>query len=123
MPWLRIGACQRQNASTVGVSGIAASLIAHSTNWQVAQIWRQTLGTPDGTRSMKMRRMKYLVDDTDRHGNVRICYRRSRQPKVRLRGPVGSPEFLADYQIAASSKSSATPKKAVAKEQEGQAER
>jgi integrase len=69
---------------------------------------------------MKMRRMKYVVEDTDRHGNVRIYYRRTGQPKVRLRGPVGSPEFLADYQRAASSKSSATPKKVVARVQKGQ---
>lgn len=49
---------------------------------------------------MKMR-LKYVVEDTDRHGNVRLYYRRSGQSKVRLRGPVGSPEFLADYKNAA----------------------
>jgi hypothetical protein len=48
---------------------------------------------------MKMR-LKYVVEDTDRHGNVRLYYRRSGQPKVRLRGPLGSPEFLADYKKA-----------------------
>jgi integrase len=69
---------------------------------------------------MKMRRMKYVVEDTDRHGNVRIYYRRPGQPKVRLRGPVGSPEFLADYQRAASSKSQTTPKKVAATVQKGQ---
>ncbi len=53
---------------------------------------------------MKTRYMKYVVEDTDRHGNVRIYYRRPGQMKVRLQGPVGSPEFLADYQRAASSK-------------------
>jgi hypothetical protein len=51
---------------------------------------------------MKMQRMKYVVEDTDRHGNVRIYYRRAGHPKIRLRGPVGSPEFLIDYQRAAS---------------------
>ncbi|WP_299201062.1 site-specific integrase [uncultured Tateyamaria sp.] len=51
---------------------------------------------------MRLRRMKYVVEDTDRHGNVRIYYRRVGQPKIRLRGPVGSPEFLIDYQRAAS---------------------
>ncbi len=49
---------------------------------------------------MKMR-LKYVVEDTDRHGNVRLYYRRPGQPKVRLRGPSGSPEFLADYKKAA----------------------
>ena len=45
-------------------------------------------------------RLKYVVEDTDRHGNVRIYYRRNGK-KTRLRGPVGSPEFLIDYRAAA----------------------
>ncbi|NOE32168.1 tyrosine-type recombinase/integrase [Ruegeria sp. HKCCD7318] len=49
--------------------------------------------------SMKMK-LKYVVEDTDRHGNVRLYYRRHGR-KTRLRGPAGSPEFLADYKIAA----------------------
>ncbi|WP_413219533.1 tyrosine-type recombinase/integrase [Tritonibacter mobilis] len=44
-------------------------------------------------------KLKYVVQDTDRHGNVRIYFRRNGK-KVRLRGPVESPEFLADYQAA-----------------------
>lgn len=44
-------------------------------------------------------RLKYVVEDTDRHGNVRLYYRREGR-KVRLRGPAGSPEFLADYRAA-----------------------
>lgn len=46
-------------------------------------------------------RLRYVVEDTDRHGNVRLYYRRPGQPKVRLRGPIGSPEFLTDYRRAA----------------------
>lgn len=49
---------------------------------------------------MKMR-LKYIVEDTDRHGNVRLYYRRPGAPKIRLRGPSGSPEFLIDYKRAA----------------------
>lgn len=45
-------------------------------------------------------RLKYVVEDTDRHGNVRLYYRRHGR-KIRLRGPAGSPEFLADYREAA----------------------
>ena len=45
-------------------------------------------------------RLKYVVEDVDRHGNVRLYYRRDGR-KVRLRGPAGSPEFLADYRAAA----------------------
>ncbi len=48
---------------------------------------------------MKLR-LKYVVEDTDRHGNVRLYYRRHGR-KIRLRGPAGSPEFLADYREAA----------------------
>lgn len=46
-------------------------------------------------------RLRYVVEDTDRHGNVRLYYRKPGQTKVRLRGPIGSPEFLADYKQAA----------------------
>lgn len=49
---------------------------------------------------MKMR-LKYIVEDTDRHGNVRLYYRRPGAPKIRLRGPIGSSEFLIDYKHAA----------------------
>lgn len=44
-------------------------------------------------------RLKYVVEDTDRHGTVRLYYRRNGR-KVRLRGPVGSAEFLSDYKAA-----------------------
>ena len=46
-------------------------------------------------------RLKYVVEDTDRHGNVRIYYRRQGR-KVRLPGPIGSPEFLSAYKQATS---------------------
>ncbi len=49
-------------------------------------------------------RLKYVVEDTDRHGNVRLYYRRHGR-KIRLRGPAGSPEFLADYREAAAGNS------------------
>lgn len=45
-------------------------------------------------------RLKYVAEDTDRHGNVRLYYRHG-GTKIRLRGPVGSPEFLSDYRRAA----------------------
>lgn len=45
-------------------------------------------------------KLKYVVEDMDRHGNVRIYYRRKGQPKVRLPGPIGSPEFLTAYHAA-----------------------
>jgi len=49
-----------------------------------------------------MMTVRYVERWTDRHGNVRLYYRRSRPgPRVALRGPEGSPEFWEDY-IAAS---------------------
>lgn len=57
---------------------------------------------------MKMR-LKYVVEDTDRHGNVRLYYRRNGH-KVRLRGPAGSPEFLADYRAASRPPKDTKPK-------------
>jgi integrase len=45
-------------------------------------------------------KLKYVVEDRDRHGNVR-CYVRVRgQPKIRLRGLPGTPEFMVAYQAA-----------------------
>jgi hypothetical protein len=37
------------------------------------------------------------VEDVDRHGNVRVYLRIRGQPKVRLRGVVWTPEFMAEY--------------------------
>lgn len=44
-------------------------------------------------------RIKYVVEDTDRHGNVRVYLRKDGR-KVRLRGPLGSPEFWREYHAA-----------------------
>lgn len=45
-------------------------------------------------------RLKYLVEDVDRHGNVRIYFRRRGHPKIRLLGLPGSAEFQKAYAIA-----------------------
>jgi integrase len=42
-------------------------------------------------------RFKYLVEDQDRHGNIRIYVRTPGRRKVRIRAPFGSDEFLAAY--------------------------
>lgn len=39
----------------------------------------------------------YLCEDVDRHGNVRVYFRRRGCPKVRLRAAVGSEEFWTVY--------------------------
>jgi integrase len=42
-------------------------------------------------------RLPFLVEDVDRHGNVRIYFRRKRQPKVRIYARPGTPEFTTIY--------------------------
>ena len=45
-------------------------------------------------------RLKYVVEDVDRHGNVRIYFRRPGFKKFRLRGMPGSSEFQTAYSNA-----------------------
>lgn len=45
-------------------------------------------------------RLRFLTEDTDRHGNLRIYLRRKGMPKVRLRAEPGSTEFLEEYKRA-----------------------
>ena len=42
-------------------------------------------------------RLKYVVEDVDRHGNVRVYFRRPGFSKIRLNGLPGSEEFQAAY--------------------------
>ena len=43
---------------------------------------------------------RFLVEDIDRHGNVRVYFRRKGQPKIRLSEMPGTPGFDAEYQRA-----------------------
>ena len=43
------------------------------------------------------RTYRFLKEDTDRHGNVRLYFRRGGEPKVRLHTTPGTPEFEAEY--------------------------
>jgi len=52
------------------------------------------------------------IEDTDRHGNVRVYYRAKGRPKVRLRPMPWTPQFMADYE-AAKSDTSPKPSKAI----------
>lgn len=53
--------------------------------------------------------LKYLVEDVDRHGNVRVYLRKPGQLKVRLRAKIGSPEFIEEYRQALERGPSAPP--------------
>lgn len=45
-------------------------------------------------------RLKFLIEDTDRHGNVRLYIRKRGTPKVRLLQAPGTREFLEEYWAA-----------------------
>jgi len=47
-------------------------------------------------------RFKHLVEDRDRHGNVRIYVRIPGQRKIRIRAPFGTDEFITAYNAAVS---------------------
>lgn len=49
---------------------------------------------------MTTMRLRYVVEDADRHGNVRLYFRRKGQPKIRLHGTPGTEEFMRAYQVA-----------------------
>ena len=51
----------------------------------------------DGSGSF---RLKYVVEDTDRHGNVRIYLRKPGHSKIRLKSQPGTQEFLDEYRSA-----------------------
>lgn len=49
-------------------------------------------------------KLRFVVQDVDRHGNRRIYFRRKGSPKVRLRAEPGSDGFLDEYRAALSGK-------------------
>ena len=49
---------------------------------------------------MAVRRYDYVQSLIDRHGHERLYYRRKGYKRATLRGPVGSAEFIADYDAA-----------------------
>ncbi len=51
----------------------------------------------DGTGEM---RLKFITEDVDRYGNVRLYVRRPGMPKVRLRQPTGTEAFMQEYKDA-----------------------
>jgi integrase len=46
------------------------------------------------------RHYKHVVEDTDRHGNVRLYFRRKGLPKIRLTETLGTPAFEQEYLCA-----------------------
>jgi hypothetical protein len=64
----------------------------------------------DGTGEMIL---KYLVEDMDRHGNVRLYVRRAGQKKIRLRSKPGTDEFLLECRQALKGKAADENKRRV----------
>lgn len=54
-------------------------------------------------------KLRHVLEDTDRHGNVRVYFRKRGQRMVRMRDPIGSPEFMAQYQKLMSGEIEAPP--------------
>jgi integrase len=52
---------------------------------------------------------KFLKEDVDRYGNVRIYFRRQGQRKIRLHETPGTPEFLAEYRDAVEGRTQPAP--------------
>jgi len=51
----------------------------------------------DGTGN---RDYRFVTEDVDRHGNIRVYFRRQGQPKIRLAETAGTPEFDREYRRA-----------------------
>jgi len=47
-------------------------------------------------------RFRYIIEDRDRHGNIRVYVRVTGRRKVRIRAPFGTDKFLAAYNAAVS---------------------
>lgn len=57
-------------------------------------------------------RLKYIVEDIDRHGNVRCYVRLPSKKKIRLRALPGTPDFMTEYQEAISLAKTDQPRQA-----------
>lgn len=55
------------------------------------------------------RAFKFIVEDVDRHGNVRLYFRRTGKPKIRLTATPGTAAFETEYQRAFKGESMPAP--------------
>ncbi len=61
-----------------------------------------------GTTDLVKLKVKYVVSDTDRNGNVRLYYREPGKRKERLRAAPGPPEFFEELSAAKNSSKAST---------------
>jgi hypothetical protein len=52
------------------------------------------------TRRLRLAQIQTCREDADRHGNVRVYFRRKGRPKIRLNEVPGTPAFDQEYQRA-----------------------
>ncbi len=64
-----------------------------------------------GVLKVRSTRFRFVVEDRDRHGTVRVYFRLPGKPKLRLRAEPGSVEFLAEYQAAMAGELRPAPRK------------
>jgi integrase/recombinase XerD len=57
-------------------------------------------------------RLKYIIEDVDRHGNARCYVRLPGQRKVRIRALPGTKEFMEEYQAAIAEADADRPRQA-----------
>ena len=67
-----------------------------------------------GSAMVKVR-YPFVVQDTDKRGNVRLYFRRKGQTKVRIEEPLGSPEFVIRYQQLLNGMTTSAPDKHISK--------
>jgi hypothetical protein len=105
MSWLRTAACRSPFESSRVCCGTEFSLTLRLRRYPMGKA-SMILGArsrPDsgGVACVNVK-YRYLYEDVDRHGNVRIYFWRGKgHRKVRLREKVGSPEFHREYQALA----------------------
>lgn len=63
---------------------------------------------------MTLAPLRYVHRFTDRHGRERLYFRKPGHARKPLRGPLGSPEFLADYQAAVAASEPQKPRQPAA---------
>ena len=107
MKWSQTVACRGPSALTLARFGYANSLISLLRLCLSTVATKAILGTQcgEGTLQMKVRHLPtgaimdlpLLCEDMDRHGNVRVYFRKRGRKKVRMHSVPGSDEFLAEY--------------------------
>ena len=62
-------------------------------------------------RRLPWKKPRYLVEDTDRHGNVRLYVRRPGHRKIRIFSPPQLPSFWDEYSAALKGVAASDPRK------------